>query len=292
MASHKHNIPYYGKRRNIGAYEQPFSGVGMEFEPLGAAPADTGFVLHETGYWAKNAAWNFPKVYSPFWRIYYDYESGHQVRFGDKRTSLGPDRIVVIPNHQRFDCEGEAPVGKLWFAFSCTRNADPGQRMPIVIPVNETMAAFVKEFPPLFRRRASDKRDRISRHSLSFVLYVLNQRDIQWQRPLPIPIAQLVAAINQEPGAAWSNPMLAEKAGITKDALLRAVHQWRQTTPARYVQQVRIREACRLLASGKQSIDQIAHSLGFGDRFHFGRVFKKITGISPAQYRDLHAPRA
>lgn len=284
----QHEIPYYGKRRNVGAYEQPFSGVGMEFEPLGAAPADTGFVLHETGYWPNNYAWNFPKVYSPFWRIYYDFDKGHHVRFGTKRIALRPDRLLVIPNHQRFDCEGEAPVAKLWFAFSCNRNAYPAQPMPIVIPVNDTIAALVNEFPPLFRSRADDKPQRIYQLSLSFILYVLNHKKIQWQPPLPEALSALVAAINQHPNKPWTNARLAEQANLSTDALYRAFREWLHTTPGRYVQQVRVREGCRLLTDTAHSIDQIAHKLGFADRFHFGRIFKQHTNVSPARYRRMH----
>jgi len=125
----------------------------MEFEPPGVAPGETGIVLHEAGYWPNNRWWNFPAHYSPFWRIYYDYARGHAVRFGDQKTPLGPDRLVVIPNHQRFDSVGDPPVPSLWLHFTCRRNADPHQPMPIVVPLNGTLAAFVRDFPPGFSNR-------------------------------------------------------------------------------------------------------------------------------------------
>jgi AraC-like DNA-binding protein len=257
----------------------------MEFEPLGAAPADTGFVLHEAGYWAKTYAWNFPKVYSPFWRIYYDYEAGHYVRFGVKLTPLGPDRLLIIPNHQRFDCVGDPPIAKLWFAFSCNRNADPAQRMPIVLPINASMTALLDEFPTLFRSHNPDNRQRVFRHSLAFVLYVLNQPKIRWQKSLPPHIALVVAAINADPAHAWTNKTLAQRASMSTDGFARTFRSWLHNTPARYVQQVRIREACRLLTGSEDSIDAIAKKLGFSDRFHFTRVFKRITNATPARYR-------
>jgi hypothetical protein len=42
------------KKRNRGCYTQPFSGVGMEFFPLGVLPDQSGVVLHEAGFLAKN----------------------------------------------------------------------------------------------------------------------------------------------------------------------------------------------------------------------------------------------
>ncbi len=52
-------------RVNLGAYDRPFSGVGIEFDPLGIQPGRTGITLHETGFHPANAGWNFPGVFSP-----------------------------------------------------------------------------------------------------------------------------------------------------------------------------------------------------------------------------------
>jgi hypothetical protein len=48
------------QQRNRGAYASPFSGVGVEFFPLGMPPDRSGFVLHEARYLARNDWWDFP----------------------------------------------------------------------------------------------------------------------------------------------------------------------------------------------------------------------------------------
>lgn len=288
--SSRHYRPYFGRRKNIGAYQQPFSGVGMEFEPFGAPPADMGFTLHETGYWAHACAWNFPNVYSPFWRIYYDYQACHQVRFAERLTPLGPDRVLVIPNHQRFDCLGDPPAAKLWFSFSCRRNASPDQPMPILVPANRTIAALADEFPALFGGRRADRRERVYQLSLCFVGYLLSQPQIRWQRPLPSHVAAVLSMVNADPAASWSNGTLAGEAGMSVDGFARSFRRWMHTTPARYVQQVRVREACRLLADSDESIKRVATSMGFANRHHFSRIFKELTGTTPAVYRRQHRP--
>lgn len=281
-------VPFYGARRNVGAYERPFSGVGEEFEPLGIAPGETGIVLHETGYWARNRYWNFPNVYSPFWRVYYEYGRGHAVRFGGKVTPMGPHQVMVIPNHQRFDCMGDPPIPALWFSLSCARSADPRQPMPILVPMNDALRAFVKEFPPLFRLRGSARRERIRQLSLSFLLYVLGRPEIRWQEPAPDPIARVVKAVNEAPGEPWRNPVLARQSYMSTDGFIRTFRKWMDRTPARYVAEVRVREACRLMTQTEQSIDRIADDLGFADRFCFTRAFKRLTGFTPARYRRAH----
>ena len=289
-APHGSRIPRYGRRRNIGAYERPFSGVGMEFVPPGVAPGETGIVLHEAGYWPHNRWWNFPAHYSPFWRIYYDYRPGHAVRFGERETPLGPGRLVVIPNHQRFDSRGDPPVPSLWLHFTCRRNADPRQPMPIVIPLNAALRALVRDFPPLFRSHREDRREAVFRLSAAFILVVLNQPQIRWQPPIPAPVAGAVAQINRQPGRTWSNPAMAREACMSTEGFLRAFRRWMNSTPRRYLTEVRIREACRLLSGTPDSISRIAESLGFANRYYFTRVFKRHTGTTPARYRRGERP--
>ena len=61
-------------------------------------------------------------------------------------------------------------------------------------------------------------------------------------------------------------------------------------SPYRYVIQARAEKAKELLASGKFSIIEIAHRLGFADQSHLTRHLKHIFGITPKllqQRRDL-----
>ncbi|MCI3926295.1 AraC family transcriptional regulator [Paenibacillus sp. TRM 82003] len=55
-----------------------------------------------------------------------------------------------------------------------------------------------------------------------------------------------------------------------------------------YVQVVRIREAERRLRSTKDKVQTIAEQCGFERIEHFNRIFKKLNGHTPLQYRKLH----
>jgi AraC-like DNA-binding protein len=56
------------------------------------------------------------------------------------------------------------------------------------------------------------------------------------------------------------------------------------TPPLAYRNAQRINEACRLLAAGRP-IKVIAADLGFTDQSHFGRVFRRSVGLTPAAYQ-------
>jgi len=55
-----------------------------------------------------------------------------------------------------------------------------------------------------------------------------------------------------------------------------------------YVQVVRIREAEKQLRNTKEKVQNIADHVGFERIEHFNRVFKKLNGLSPLQYRKLN----
>jgi hypothetical protein len=57
--------PLPGEWASLGSYSSPFCGHGVEFEPLGGPPADSGLALHETGFFRKPPHWNHQNVFSP-----------------------------------------------------------------------------------------------------------------------------------------------------------------------------------------------------------------------------------
>ena len=58
-----------------------------------------------------------------------------------------------------------------------------------------------------------------------------------------------------------------------------------QISPTRHILNVRIRAACNLLTTTNDTVASIALESGFYDQSHFIRGFKKITGLSPGEYR-------
>ena len=52
-----------------------------------------------------------------------------------------------------------------------------------------------------------------------------------------------------------------------------------------YLNNIRIKEAKKLLITTNLSIDEIAFKVGYNSNTHFGRVFKKMNGISPLSFR-------
>jgi YesN/AraC family two-component response regulator len=52
-----------------------------------------------------------------------------------------------------------------------------------------------------------------------------------------------------------------------------------------YLNRVRIEQAKKLLNDNELSITDTGYAVGYSDLTHFERIFKKLTGATPSQYR-------
>lgn len=55
-----------------------------------------------------------------------------------------------------------------------------------------------------------------------------------------------------------------------------------------YVTEVRIKAAKQLLSDSRKGILDISHEVGYSDFKHFTKQFKKVTGLTPSEYRKLY----
>ena len=271
--------------RRDGAYEHPFSGDGVEFSPLGVQADHAGIVLHETGFDPCNSNWNFPSVLSPFWRIYYNTRRSHCVVFGDDCYELDPEHILLIPDRQLFHCLGQKPTPSFWIHFSFDRRLAPDQAVPILLRPEEFELGLIAQISSLILAGSLREYDRIRRLSLALINMLISRPEIQWGPILPELLVRLLVFIDEQAGCRLSNRELAQRAGISIEGVYRLFRNHLGVSPAVYVNQVRIRKASHLLLEHRCSMDEVAELCGFPNRAYFSRVFKKVTGISPAAFR-------
>jgi AraC-like DNA-binding protein/ligand-binding sensor protein len=58
-----------------------------------------------------------------------------------------------------------------------------------------------------------------------------------------------------------------------------------------YLHRVRVDHARRLLLTERFTIGEIGHLVGFQDQSHFGKVFRRMVGVTPIEFRTAMQPR-
>jgi transcriptional regulator GlxA family with amidase domain len=79
---------------------------------------------------------------------------------------------------------------------------------------------------------------------------------------------------------------LAGSLGLSTRQFYRIFREHTGLSPYRYHLQLRIERAKRMLHGTNMSIKEIAAALTFESPFHFSKVFKQKTGLSPSQWRQ------
>lgn len=78
---------------------------------------------------------------------------------------------------------------------------------------------------------------------------------------------------------------LAKSVGVNPYTCLRQFSASQGETPFAYITRCRVDKAKRLLKSKKLAIEEIANQSGFTTHSYFCRTFKRITGLSPTEFR-------
>jgi AraC-like DNA-binding protein len=110
------------------------------------------------------------------------------------------------------------------------------------------------------------------------------------------PISRDEAVIREIRNHVRSNPVLrhdfdelAQAHGLSPATFRRHWARYVPVPPARYLMELRMRDACRLLVETDATVAEIGAALGFDDPLYFSRRFSVRLGIPAPEYRRRHA---
>lgn len=79
---------------------------------------------------------------------------------------------------------------------------------------------------------------------------------------------------------------LAEIAGLSPNYFLGAFREATGRTPHRYVNELRIAQACEMLRDPRRPITEVSLAVGFSSQSHLTEVFRRTMHTTPAAYRS------
>jgi transcriptional regulator GlxA family with amidase domain len=100
------------------------------------------------------------------------------------------------------------------------------------------------------------------------------------------PLRDLQAWIAEHPGLDLSVPSLARRVAMSPRNFARVFARELGTTPARFVERVRVEAARRRLEESAHGVDMVAAECGFGTAESMRRAFLRTLHVPPSAYRS------
>ena len=226
--------------------------------------------------------WLHLKVCSPFWRLFYGFTAGVWVTCAGRRYEPRPNQAIILPDGVPFNCGSAAGAEHLWLHFSMHLTKAVSSVSVLELPVGPEFCAVATAL----RQAVTQQQPAVALHLGAALLHVaLAGLDPEWWAVPGRRLQRVLDWLEHNAGSPIANERLAVQAGLGVEAFIRWFKARTGRTPAAFVAEWRVREACRRLAYGDDSIEQVAEGLGFSNRHHFSRVFKHYAGCGPATFR-------
>lgn len=104
-----------------------------------------------------------------------------------------------------------------------------------------------------------------------------------------LPIKKAQEYIESNVGAKITVDQLAGLFLISRRNFERRFKKATANTPVEYLQRVKIEAAKKSLETGRENINEIMYAVGYSDSKAFRSTFKKITGLSPLDYKRKYS---
>lgn len=243
------------------------------------------------GRMAIAASWRH-HLCDPFWRIYRNRQRGARIDGRGWTHDLVPTALHVLPAW--VECRGACDGTVDHFYVHCEPMGLTGaavrryfqQPWAISAPALVALADHLAEAPPdpANHLRLAGFVDLVVAESLT-LLPASGRRALAQRLEADDPCAPAIEAVRADLTRRWPVADLAGCCAMGVDHFARTFRHHHGCAPAAWVREQRVRAAAEHLLAGDDPVEEVAQVCGFTNRYHFSRVFARITGQPPAAYR-------
>lgn len=134
--------------------------------------------------------------------------------------------------------------------------------------------------------RGSDDGETVALESLLWELVGLVSNEAAGSRPRrPGWLARVEDRLHDEFDRPVTVESLADEAGVHRVHLARVFRHVVGLSIGDYLRRLRVQHACRLLVRPGARLADVSAASGFADQSHLTRIFKQVTGVTPAFFR-------
>ena len=187
------------------------------------------------------------------------------------------NHAIILPQNQTYtlyrDKNGMFPVIDFTtMNFLCNKF--------IVIPISNP-DVYIKEYEQI-KALELFKKSRAKRISIFYNMISRLDNELSNSNNLLIPAVDYLS--KSFSNANITNELLAEKCNISEVYFRKLFFEQYKVTPKQYIIDLRINKAKQLLTDGILKIGAVSENCGFSNQYHFCRVFKEKTGLTPSEF--------
>ena len=228
--------------------------------------------------------WDYPKVYQSCWILHYNLSEGLLLNVAEKNFSPGPDKVYLFPPFTRFSGYMEKPFYQFFAHFHILEPARNVKHEMITLD-----ADYMKALLEDLSRHLSDYEMRsLVLHNIVQTSFARIPPDFflpENKNPMDPRIHRIISMIERTPNEDYRVNELAKMAKMSEKHFHRCFVAAAGINPKEFIQQKRLEFARDLLSQTDKSIEEIAESASFANRYHFSRAFKKYYHFSPCSYK-------
>lgn len=235
------------------------------------------------------ADWLLIDAITKQWVLYWPTRGRGRIVHQGVAHDLRPGSLVLMPPHTTFSTDCKPGFAKWYVHFSV---AGVGEALrPGVFPIRPSrrMLALLASTCPadIEKGRSSDHVAATTLDLIELLSLVVRDRLPKLQSPgfVGIDADRVLRILHEKSHGGVTLHDLAEATSLTERSLSELVLRTTGFTPMRYLLELRLNNAMKLLRHTDHSIEQIARECGFGDRYHFTRIFTKHRATTPAAFR-------
>lgn len=239
-----------------------------------------------------------PKGRLDYQLLYIVSGKGHFYFHGEDRVVYAGRMVLIQPRQeQRYEYFGEDKPEVYWVHFtgSDVKNILRSYNIPMDDPIfysgaSSTYSYLFKEMVHELQNCKTGYEDLLAMYLRQ--IFLLVQRTRQEERPTVSTYIQEEMEFarryfNEHYNEPISIQEYAESRNMSVCYFQRNFKQIVKHTPMQYLLTIRVNNAASLLETTDYSMAEIAAIVGYEDPLYFSRLFRKIKGVSPRDYRNL-----
>lgn len=246
----------------------------------------SGFQILTCQCW-QMSGWTMRSLHSPFWRLYFNLDEGAWVRHGGEDSILLDAGVpYLVPAGSHLSSGLYRPVRHLFCHFLVDGEGRGVARQLHKMDMDDaTLRRLTKLAEELLLHPLQDGEN--CPEMVAVLGAVLSDHGFlpRGRRLLHPGVGKVMHVLEARNYPPMDNQQMAELAGMSTNALIRAFSMETGSTPQQWLREKRIVMACHRLVHTTESIDEVAEAHGFANRYHFTRVFRAVRGVSPAAWR-------